>query len=265
MKNLKLLGLCLALALFGGCSSMREMSGQSANGSGASNGASAAKSGVNLPGNMKNAYRDGELAQERAAVVTLPNNTDILYRKDEQKLSVDDLGKKFDEYMGAADGGSKDAKAIYIIADAGNEYGAVIRILELARRRRIETARFVVSQNEKGEPTDVFNVKIAEEIHLDGIPQKPNPNTLVATFLKDGIYLLNVEGKTLDELKQSLSEIFKYRETTGVFREGTNEVEKTVIIKAPLSAKYGEVVRLIDAVKETGAIPIVIQIDDLEK
>ncbi len=60
-----------------------------------------------------------------------------------------------------------------------------------------------------------------------------------------------------------LSEIFKERDTNGVFREGTNEVEKTVFIKSPRSVKYGDVVKVIDAVKLAGAQPIGLQIDDL--
>lgn len=260
MRNLKILGLCAMLAFFNGCSQIREAGRLGANGSNAS--PPAAKSGgVNVPGNLKNAYRDSELTEEGAAVVTLPNNTDILYRKDAQKLSVDDLGKKFDEYYAAA-GGSKAAKAVYIIADAGNEYGAVLKILELARRKRIETARLVVSQNEKGEPADIFQVEFPDNRLQPQQPLKPNPNTLVATFVKDGIYLLNREDKTTDELKRALSEIFKYRKDNLVLREGTNEVEQTVTIKAPRSAKYGEVVKLINIIKETGANPIVIQIDE---
>jgi biopolymer transport protein ExbD len=60
-----------------------------------------------------------------------------------------------------------------------------------------------------------------------------------------------------------LTEIFKTRETNGVFREGTNEVEKTIFIKSPTSVRYGDVVKVIDAAKMAGAQPIGLQIDDL--
>jgi biopolymer transport protein ExbD len=65
------------------------------------------------------------------------------------------------------------------------------------------------------------------------------------------------------ELTSRLTTIFKDREAQGAFREGTNEVEKTLFIKSPRSVKYGEVVRVIDAVKQSGAQPIGLQIDDL--
>jgi biopolymer transport protein ExbD len=66
-------------------------------------------------------------------------------------------------------------------------------------------------------------------------------------------------------LTARLEEVFKDRESRGVLREGTNEVEKTIFIKAPRSVKYGDVVKVIDAVKLGGAQPIGLQIDDLEQ
>ena len=59
-----------------------------------------------------------------------------------------------------------------------------------------------------------------------------------------------------------LTEIFKERETNGVYREGTNEIEKTIFIKSPTSVRYGDVVKVIDAAKMAGAQPIGLQIDD---
>jgi biopolymer transport protein ExbD len=48
------------------------------------------------------------------------------------------------------------------------------------------------------------------------------------------------------------------------WEEGTNEIEKTVFVKAPKSIKYGEVVKVIDAIKLAGATPVGLQIDDLQ-
>lgn len=99
---------------------------------------------------------------------------------------------------------------------------------------------------------------------------KPNPNTLIVFINRDGGRLrLNTEdiGDVADTapLIAKLQEVFKDRESRGVLREGTNEVEKTIFIKAPKSVKYGDVVKVIDAVKTAGAQPIGLQIDDLEQ
>lgn len=101
----------------------------------------------------------------------------------------------------------------------------------------------------------------------DVIP-KPNPLTLVVAVNKsNGNVTLNNEaaGNVADTeaLTNKLSQIFKERENNGVFREGTNEVERTVFLKAPKGIKYGEVVKVIDGVKTAGAQPIGLQIDDL--
>src|SRR5215210_2127803 len=97
---------------------------------------------------------------------------------------------------------------------------------------------------------------------------KPNPLTLVVAINKaDRKITLNNDpvGDVSNpaDLTNKLTEIFKGRENNGVFREGTNEVEKTLFIKSPRSIKYGDVVKVIDAVKIAGAEPIGLQIDDL--
>jgi biopolymer transport protein ExbD len=116
-----------------------------------------------------------------------------------------------------------------------------------------------------------FEAKVPAEPKDDNqnVILKPNPNTLIVFVNRDGGKLrLNQDdiGDISDTkpLTDRLSEVFKTREATGVLREGTNEVEKTVFIKAPRSVKYGDVVKAIDAVKLAGAQPIGLQIDDLE-
>jgi biopolymer transport protein ExbD len=98
---------------------------------------------------------------------------------------------------------------------------------------------------------------------------KPNPNTLIVFIDKDLKLRLNQDemGNVTDTsgLTNKLTEIFNYRDANGIFRENTNETEKTVFIKAPRSVKYGEVAKVVDAVKFAGAQPVGLQIDDLEQ
>jgi biopolymer transport protein ExbD len=114
-----------------------------------------------------------------------------------------------------------------------------------------------------------FEAKVPAEPKDDTIsPAKPNPLTLVVTIDKTGALMLNKDsmGNVGDTtaLTDRLTAVFKDRESSGTaFREGTNEVEKTIFVKAPRSLKYGEVVKVIDAVKIAGAQPIGLQIDDL--
>lgn len=114
-----------------------------------------------------------------------------------------------------------------------------------------------------------FEAKVpAEPKDQPQVDVKPNPLTLVVAINREtrAVTLNNESAGTVDDttaLTAQLSEIFKARESNGVFREGTNEVEKTIFIKSPKLAKYGDVVRVIDAAKLAGAAPIGLQIDDL--
>ena len=115
-----------------------------------------------------------------------------------------------------------------------------------------------------------FEAKVPAEPKPDEtqVVPKPNPLTLVVAINKaDKKITLNNEAagdvSNASDLTNRLSAIFKDREAGGVFRDGTNEVEKTVFIKSPRSVRYGDVVKVIDAVKQAGAQPIGLQIDDL--
>lgn len=114
-----------------------------------------------------------------------------------------------------------------------------------------------------------FEAKVpAEPKPEDQTVAKPNPNTIVVGINKADMRLtLNNDpfGDTsnTEPLTQQLTKIFKEREINRVWRDGTNEVEKTIFIKSPRSVKYGDVVKVIDAAKIAGAEPIGLQIDDL--
>lgn len=116
-----------------------------------------------------------------------------------------------------------------------------------------------------------FEAKVPSE-PKDVVQQqaKPNPLTLVIAINRDTKAItLNNEpfGDVTDptKLQDKLRATFAEREKNGVIRDGTNEVEKTIFIKAPKSVRYGDVVKVIDAAKSVGASPIGLQIDDLSE
>jgi biopolymer transport protein ExbD len=105
----------------------------------------------------------------------------------------------------------------------------------------------------------------------------PDPLTLVVTIDKDAQISLNRQTgmgsvNDMEKLSVELSRTFQRRKETGAYRaafaNGANtpegdRIEKTVFIKAPRSIAYGEVAKVIDAVKGAGANPVGLQIDDL--
>ena len=105
---------------------------------------------------------------------------------------------------------------------------------------------------------------------------KPNPLTLVVTISQDLQIKLNQDslGSVNDTapLAQKLALTFKDRKDQRAYRIGMenrqdlkedDRIEKTVFVKAPRAAKYGDVVKVIDAIKGAGASPVGLQVDDL--
>src|SRR5713226_2825601 len=105
---------------------------------------------------------------------------------------------------------------------------------------------------------------------------KPNPLTLVVSISQDLQLKLNQDaiGSVNDTgpLSQKLTQVFHQRKEQRAYRVGMEtrtdlpeeeRIEKTVFVKAPRAAKYGDVVKVIDAIKGAGANPVGLQVDDL--
>ena len=92
----------------------------------------------------------------------------------------------------------------------------------------------------------------------------PNPLTLVVTIQPDRTLKLNneLDMGTVDDLSPlalRLKTLFEARTRNYSYRP-----EKTVFIKAPRNLRYGDVTRVLDGLKATGADPIGLQLDDLK-
>ena len=111
-------------------------------------------------------------------------------------------------------------------------------------------------------------------MHLD-----PNILTLVVRIESDRTLRLNGltdDMGTIDDpskLNSRLVALFADRTRNRVYRPElaarldlpeSLRTERTVFIKAPRALPYGEVARLLDGLKATGADPIGLQIDDLK-
>ena len=105
---------------------------------------------------------------------------------------------------------------------------------------------------------------------------KPNPLTLVVSITPDLQIKLNQEsmGSVNDTsaLSAKLQQTFSQRREQHAYKVGmetaTNvpedqRIEKTVFVKAPRALHYGDVVKVIDAIKGAGASPVGLQVDDL--
>ncbi|HEX7315311.1 MAG TPA: biopolymer transporter ExbD [Pyrinomonadaceae bacterium] len=111
---------------------------------------------------------------------------------------------------------------------------------------------------------------------------KQSPLTLIVNIKKDlGVELVMGGNKVTDasvndpgNIGSALSAEFRKRKDQGVWKEGfqgradlppDERIEKTVFIKAPETFKYGDVVKVIDVVKGSGANPVGLQTEALEQ
>ena len=105
---------------------------------------------------------------------------------------------------------------------------------------------------------------------------KPNPLTLVVSISNDLQLKLNQDGigsvNDTAPLSTKLRQLFNQRKELRAYKPGMetrtdlpeeDRLEKTVFVKAPRSVKYGDVVKVIDAIKGAGASPVGLQVDDL--
>jgi biopolymer transport protein ExbD len=122
-----------------------------------------------------------------------------------------------------------------------------------------------------------FKAKIPAEPQSDQRIE-PNPLTLVVAVNSDASLSVNKETglgsiehpeQVIARLRETFSERLKnqvYAENIALNTDLNEDekVEKTVFIKAPRGRSYGDVAKVIDAVKQAGARPISLQIDDLQ-
>ena len=123
-----------------------------------------------------------------------------------------------------------------------------------------------------------FKALVPNEPPPSNEPIKPNPLTLVVSIDKDLKLKLNTDdaGSVNDTaaLSKKLSDTFQERRASHAYEPGKEtrvdlpeeeRIAKAVFVKAPRSLAYGDVVKVIDAIKGAGGSPIGLQIDSLEQ
>jgi biopolymer transport protein TolR len=111
-----------------------------------------------------------------------------------------------------------------------------------------------------------------------GPPPQGSVLTLVVAIKEDGTLELNSLGdmgtvNDTGKLSVKLARVFQERLEQHTYSPDMSyrsdlpeeaRIQKTVFIKAPKSIPYGEVVKVIDGIKGSGAEPIGLQVDELD-
>ncbi len=234
---------------------------------------------VNLPVNVKYADDDSDIEKDTSMLLTLTADNKLYGRRDREVhdssertgaiITEEELPAKIKSSL---EGKTRDKRIVYFKCDVNASNENVLQVFDVIRKADVDKVGLVVI-GEKNEDDPYQTAPVMFDVRLPAPsgqtePRKPNPLTLIAMLENDGKLRLNNEDtgtiSDSEKLKIRLMEIFKERENNGVFREGTNEVEKTVFVKVSKSSKYGDLIKLVQAVKVARAQPIGIQIDDVE-
>ena len=114
-----------------------------------------------------------------------------------------------------------------------------------------------------------FETKVPREPPRDRQPPEPHPDTLIVSIDNDSNLSLNKESdlgavnnpqSLIDRLKFIFEKRMESQALSGI--DGA-AVPRHVFIRAPRRLDYGSVVKVVDAVKMSGASPIALQMNDL--
>jgi biopolymer transport protein ExbD len=242
---------------------------------------------VELPRGAANATADSTLLPDLAVIVSIPVNDQIYVGT--SLILRDQLGAKVVELTEQR---RSEVPIVLIAASANVDYRSLVETMQIIREHGIEHFGLVVNRADASEVTrGIFLVEVpsVRDPNEDISKLKPNPLTLVASLFPDLQLRLNQErgprkgelcfmsvpnglGDEPYNLQKWLTCLFENRTKQHAYKIGMetrtdvalpDRIEKTVFIKAPLSVKYGDVVRVVNAVKGAGAKPIGLQIDDL--
>ncbi len=151
---------------------------------------------------------------------------------------------------------------VTVRADPSLKFEVVVNILRGARQAVDRCFNVEASTR----PDDPYVYIYPEPKEKSNLPVYPNPLLLIVHLDKNSDITLNNEKKgSLSDtsvIRNFLRQLFIEREKNGVLRAYSNDVEKTVRVKAERSATFGDVIKIVDALKEAGASPVGLQIDD---
>jgi len=242
---------------------------------------------VDLPRDFRNAVPDRTLVTESAIVLAIPNENELYLNG--KAVDKNALGSKIDRLMQGTSAGDKIA---YLACGGSIPYRVVIEILNVVRDQDVGKIGLIVDSAATGQfVLRIFSVDVPlrrkEDEEISKL--KPNPLTLVGAVSSDGKLTLNQEsgpkrrqlcfdsvpdglGTDPLRLQRWLECLFEDRTRQRAYAIGmetrgdlplAQRIEKTVFVKAARSLKYVDVLRVIDAVKGSGAHPVGLQIDGL--
>lgn len=229
---------------------------------------------VVLPRNVNNGDREPAVLKESAVIVSVPAEDQFYVGRD--PVPKDVIGDMVSRRL---KGQAEADRIVYVAGGAFIDYRNIVGVIDRVRREGVTRIGLLVDQQSRSsDAPSLFKVQIPAEpdVNDDLSKFKPDPLMLVVSISRDLKLQLNREsmGTAADtaNLTQTLTRLFQSRKEQHAYKPGMEtrtdvpedeRIEKTIVVKATRSNKYGDLVRLIDAIKGAGANAIVLQIDDL--
>jgi len=228
---------------------------------------------VNLPRDAGNADIDRNVEKSSAMIVTVNSDGKTYLGTDHSPIKTDELRYKLSEL--AANKPEED-QIVYLSADVTADYGSVVEACDAIRTADLSHVGVLAFSPRNDWPSRIL-VELPKQPDPSDFSQlKPNPLMLVVTLSPDLRVKLNQDSygsvNDIEPLSEKLVNIFRERRDQHAYRPGfetrtdvteDERIEKTLTIKADRKIKYGDVAKVINALKGTGARPIILQLDDL--
>lgn len=269
MKKITLILIISALLLNISCDSIKNAVNKATN----TNPVKSKFTPTDNPRNMKNAKPDAHVAEETAIIVSLLYG-DTIYIGEEQ-FAIETVNYKI---KGLIEKTPAERQLIYLNASGSLKYLPVVRIVDTLRKENIENLGLIVLPEVKTDaPFHVLKVKLMPEPKDEDTTNSPDaPHKLTylniqkdrrISFAKyDEKYNFKPDKEAMkpEEIEAKIKQLFKEREDKKIFRQGTNEIDKRIYIKATKSNEFSQIVQMIDAATGAGA-EVYLQIDDLDE
>ena len=153
------------------------------------------------------------------------------------------------------------ARKLVVHADESVEFPEVLRVLRLVRDLG---ARPLDLQVGDGENKLTMTIPVPADVDEDTIRLRPNPLMLRVTI--DGSHRIALNGEqqvSQEALLERLRRIFRQREELKVYGPGSDQIEASLFLKADPSLPFPSLIDLLRQLRQTGANPMGLQIDDL--
>ena len=93
----------------------------------------------------------------------------------------------------------------------------------------------------------------------DGVPLEVDLKPDGSLYLNNDVPVGHLSDTSA--LRDRLRDVFRNHEEMGVYRPESADIDKSIAVDVPLSAQYGDLVKLLEAVKSSGSDEIILSLD----